>query len=166
MSAEAARTGEGAQAAGYLLPELGHPDIALVSVAVRRHREAPGEPQVIVLALQQAARQRVMLAGQRDGAVPALADPGQSSGTVTAACSARAAGSTQSRPPAIARAPAPASWSALRRPGGPAPSARRGAAGDGLQFAQRTRAASHQVKPSMAAAVLAGAQDTPGTQMK
>src|SRR5215472_16834038 len=83
MSAEAARTGEGAQAAGYLLPELGHPDIALVSVAVRRHREAPGEPQVIVLALQQAARQRVMLAAQRDGAVPGLADPGQSGGTVT-----------------------------------------------------------------------------------
>ena len=59
--AELAGAGEGPQASGYFLLELGHADVALGSVVVRGNPEVPGEPQVVVLAVQQAAGQRVVL---------------------------------------------------------------------------------------------------------
>jgi hypothetical protein len=77
--------GEGAQAAGYFLPEFGHADIPLAAVVIGRHREVLGEPQVVVLAVEQAAGQRVMLARERAGAGPGLADPDQGGGTVAVA---------------------------------------------------------------------------------
>src|SRR5512142_247752 len=79
-SAELAGAGHGAQAAGYLLLQLGHPDVALSSVVIRWRAEIRGKPQVIVLPVEQAAGQRVVLLHQRPGAGSGLAGPDQDGG--------------------------------------------------------------------------------------
>lgn len=51
---EVASAGEGAQAARYLLPELGHADVAFSSVVIKRDVPVVGETQIVVLAVQPA----------------------------------------------------------------------------------------------------------------
>jgi len=55
--AELPGAGHGAQAAGDFLPELDHADVALAAVVIRWRAEIAGEPQVVVLAVDQAASQ-------------------------------------------------------------------------------------------------------------
>lgn len=61
-------TGEGAEAAGYFLPEFGHADVALGPVVVRGHPEVAGEPEVVVLAVDQAPSGRRAGAARRGSA--------------------------------------------------------------------------------------------------
>jgi hypothetical protein len=77
-----AGAGKGPQAAGYFLLQLGHADVAFGSVVIGWHIEVPGEPQVVVLAVEQAAGQRVVLFHQRPGAGSGLAGPGPGGGAV------------------------------------------------------------------------------------
>src|SRR4051794_9215726 len=60
--AELCGSGEGAQAAGYLLPELDHADIALGSVVIGGYSPISGEAEVVVLPVEQPAGERVVLA--------------------------------------------------------------------------------------------------------
>ena len=69
---------------------------------IRRHPEAGGEPQVVVLAVAQAAGQRIVLFHQRPGACSGLGRPDQGGGAEQADWAASAAGSTASRPWLIA----------------------------------------------------------------
>jgi hypothetical protein len=43
------------------LLELGHADVAFTAVVIRGHPPVPGKPQIVVLAAEQAAGQRVVL---------------------------------------------------------------------------------------------------------
>jgi hypothetical protein len=61
-------SGEGAQTAGDLLPDLDHPDLAFGAVVVERHADVGGESQVVVVLIDQPAGQRVVLFAQAPGA--------------------------------------------------------------------------------------------------
>src|SRR4051794_38379795 len=65
--AELGGSGEGAQAAGHLLPELDHADVALGAVVVRWYPRVAGEAQVVVRAVAQPPSKRVVLAHQLPG---------------------------------------------------------------------------------------------------
>src|ERR1019366_2072378 len=80
--AELPGAGEGAQAPGYFLSQLDHADVALGSVVVRWHSPVSGESQVVVLAVEQAAGQGVLLFHQLPGAGGGLAGPDQGRGAV------------------------------------------------------------------------------------
>src|SRR3954463_10947500 len=54
--------GERAQASGHLLPQLDHPYLAFGGVVVEGHPRIDGEPQVVVLTVEQAPGQGVVLA--------------------------------------------------------------------------------------------------------
>src|SRR5947209_10937137 len=66
--AELLGSGEGAQAAGYLLPQLDHSYVALGAVVVGWYSPVGGEAEVVVLAVAQPAGERVVLAHQLVGA--------------------------------------------------------------------------------------------------
>jgi hypothetical protein len=51
--AELGRAGQGPQAARYLLPHLDHPDLAFGWIVVERHSWILGEPQVVVVPVDQ-----------------------------------------------------------------------------------------------------------------
>src|SRR6185437_3362026 len=59
--AELLGSGEGAQAAGHLLPELDHAYVPLRAVVVRWCSAVGGEPEVVGLAVEQPAGERVVL---------------------------------------------------------------------------------------------------------
>src|SRR3954471_20965283 len=69
--AELSGSGEGAEAAGHLLPEVDHADVAFGAVVVRWYPQVGGEAQVVVLPVAQATGQGVVfahhLAGPRRG---------------------------------------------------------------------------------------------------
>jgi len=81
--AELAGAGQGPQAAGYLLPQLSHPYVALRSVVIRWWPEVPGEPQVVVLAVEQSPGQRALclFISDLERAAVWLARSGRRSGT-------------------------------------------------------------------------------------
>jgi hypothetical protein len=60
--AELSGSGEGAQAAGHLLPEFDHADVALGAVVVGWYPPVGGEAEVVVLPVEQPAGERVVLA--------------------------------------------------------------------------------------------------------
>ena len=66
--AELSGAGEGAQASGYFLFQLGYADVALGPVVVCWYPPVGREPQVVVLAVEQPAGQGVMLSHQRAAA--------------------------------------------------------------------------------------------------
>ena len=60
--AELLGSGEGPQASGDLLSQFDHPDFSLGGVVVEGDPRVGGEPQVVVLTVDQAAGQCVVLA--------------------------------------------------------------------------------------------------------
>ena len=96
--AELAAAAQSAQAARYFLLQLGHADVAFTAVVIRRRPPVPGEPQVVVLPVAQAAGQRVVLfiSGPERAAV--WLAPASTAERYRLIWETSAAGSTTSRP--------------------------------------------------------------------
>jgi len=80
--AERFRAGQGSPAAGDLLLQFDHPQVAFGLVVVERHGEVDGEPQHVIAVSRQAARERRGgVVGQPGGGVGGLREvPGVASG--------------------------------------------------------------------------------------
>src|SRR2546423_1547982 len=73
--AEVFGSGESAQAAGDLLPELDHADVAFGAVVIGRYPPVGGEAEVVVSAVAQPAGQRVVFLHRLAGSGGGLGDP-------------------------------------------------------------------------------------------
>src|SRR5437879_7725148 len=72
--AELFGSGEGAEAARHLLPELDHADVTFRAVVVGGYSPVLGEAEVVVLAVEQSAGERVVLLHHLAGAGCGLGD--------------------------------------------------------------------------------------------
>ena len=111
--------GECAQAAGYLLPEFDHADFAFGSVVVKRYSEVVGEAQVVVLAVEQTAGQRVVLLHDRVGARGGVGDADPCGRAVELDLLGQRLGSMLAGPRRSLRPPGAAWRPARRMPGWP-----------------------------------------------
>src|SRR5260370_11300278 len=100
--AELRGPGNGAQAAGYFLFQLGHPDVAFGAIVCRGNPPVPGKQQVVVLAVQQAAWQRMVFLDELVVPFCGLAGPDQRCGPVAVTSSTSAPASAPSLPFTIA----------------------------------------------------------------